>query len=117
MLHQHLKQLPQIDKLTDAVWPAQYSLPRPGSSRAERAHQAHALSQGDVATHSKWWTPFKALNQMYAARATGCKPPAFGDGSEQDVSGCVRMHHDWEYQEAAWRSCWAQIHQQELHRE
>lgn len=122
VLHGHLKQLPGgLDPLAagnSACWPAQQSLPRPGSIRSERAQQAHALAMGEARVQSKWWAPLKQLNQMYGAWATVC---GGGAGVQQghrmaDAAGFLRMPRDWEQEEAAWRGSWAAIGEQEVQR-
>ena len=119
MLHAQLKLLPQLDALSDSAWPAQYSLPRPGSIRAERAQQAHAMSLGEARVNSKWWGPLKQLNQMYGAWATAQHAAVLdgrggegGEGAPADGAGFLRMQREWQQEEAAWRSGWAHIQEQ-----
>lgn len=120
MLHGHLKQLPELDQLSDNAWPAQYSLPRPGSIRSERAQQTHALSMGEVRVQSKWWTPLKQLNHMYGIWATahaGNHAVLDSKGYRAaDGAGFLRMQRDWEQEEAAWRGSWSHLQEQEQQR-
>lgn len=115
MLHGHLKQLPALEDLSDSCWPAQYSLPRPGSKRSERAQQAHALSLGQAQTQSKWWAPLKQLNHMYSLWASHAVVDSKGVGAADGV-GFLRMQHDWQQDDVAWRSSWAHIQEQEQQR-
>jgi hypothetical protein len=112
ILHGHLKQLPELDQLSDSAWPAQYSLPRPGSIRSERAQQEHALSMGEARVQSKWWTPLKQLNYMYGIWATHAVLDSKGYRAA-DGAGFLRMQRDWEQEEAAWRGSWSHIQEQE----
>lgn len=139
VLHSHLKQLPGgLDPLaadSSACWPAQQSLPRPGSIRLERAQQAHALSMGEARVQSKWWAPLKQLNQMYGAHWVTAHPKSAdvltqrvqmalteGHASLQqghrmaDAAGFLRMQRDWEQEEAAWRGSWAAVGEREAQR-
>lgn len=115
MLHGHLKQLPGLEQLGDSSWPSQYSLPRPGSVRAERAQQAHAMSMGETRVQSKWWTPLRALNSMYSTWATHAVVDSKGCAAA-DGAGFLRMQHDWQQEELAWHSIWAHVEHQEQQR-
>jgi hypothetical protein len=115
ILHGHLKQLPDLDQLSESAWPAQNSLPRPGSIRSERAQQAHALSIGENRMQSKWWTPLKQLNYMYGIWATHAGLDRKGYRAAAEGAPFPRMH-DWEKEEAAWRGSWSHIENQEQQR-
>lgn len=112
MLHGQLKHLPQLEALSESAWPAQYSLPRPGSMRSERAQQAHAMSMGEARVHSKWWVPLRQLNHMYGTWATHAVVDSRGVRAD-DGAGFLRLQREWEQEEAAWRGGWANIQEQE----
>lgn len=97
MLHQGLKQLPQQLSHGDAdALLGASSLPRPGSSRAARARQAHALALAEASVVERWWVPLKAHESSAAKLADADRPNSDADAEQQQ-------------QEALWRSSWAAV--------
>jgi hypothetical protein len=70
------------------------------------------MSLGEVRVQQRWWGPLKQLNHTFEAWATHPVGPQ-EDGRGADASGFLQSQLALQQEEAAWRSSWANILQQE----
>jgi hypothetical protein len=124
-LHSQLQQLPQLSQLPDNVTGAHFSLPSDGSTRAQRAKQAHALALAEAKVGSKWWLPLKALNQQLRDAAAAAQDASAGSSAASKAAAAGLwgsagstglQQQEWQQHEKVWKDSWQRIREEEQQR-